>query len=765
MKTKTREFFVLRFVRKLAIAMIFLAALIPVGAECGGGQQKNPASKLHDAAKPVNPCCAITSIDATSGVVTAKVNSTGKSFQFKVSDAALLNSLKAGQGVFANFKTQRVSVNGLQPCCQITSLGAGAKPLGPVDGAKFGSAANPGTPCCQITSINRAGPVDGIVTAKVNATGQTFQYKVTDAALLNSLKVGQGVFANFKTRQVSVNGAGPCCDILSIGPLDALHGGMNPAGPVDGAKPLGPVDGARPAGPVDGVRLSANATEQFHAFKQRAQLLESKLQSANSAEAQQAGIERQKLLAEIDKWTTENGIATERSTQPRAPYPGGGGGGGSGGGATPGGSPVGGQPSCTPEKITGFFWCVLEGESTGSNGSPVCMYRCYKIFHEGASAPAAPAKAPSAPPAGSAGNSQKGSGSPTLKATAVASTSSVRSPTALQGASSISNAVVAPPQSSLVCSTKRKHLRAPVSQSVMIPSGATIYCLLSPLHSAAPITIQTNIPAVAQAPATVTPTGPTLQGNEPYADFSIPTTPIPETVPLTITATYQGGSASTSVTLARAAIKYFFCDPSWGTRPCNLPVIGGAAGGFGMAAPFALQLTAPADPDGLSVQVTGSDGYSGQAFIWGGSSGNWFSLPAKAVGAETPITYSVLDPLDGNTKTINAVLEPPITYQGSFVDGTSNVTNISGVPLDGKHVQVSFQILGDPPADGTPLKIQYGGATNLITGPATVGFPPGGTISFPVTILPCGVNPPCQVTVTAGNSVPTSSTATLAVYP
>lgn len=66
-------------------------------------------------------------------------------------------------------------------------------------------------PCCEITGINAA---TGVVTAKVKATGQSFQFKVTDAALLHTLKISQGVYANLATRQVSVNGMAPCCVIV-----------------------------------------------------------------------------------------------------------------------------------------------------------------------------------------------------------------------------------------------------------------------------------------------------------------------------------------------------------------------------------------------------------------------------------------------------------------------------------------------------------------------------------------------------------------------
>ena len=155
MKIKTRKFFALRIAWNLAMAMLFLAALILAGAECEAAQKKNPAGKLGDPAKPFNPCCSVTGLDAATGVITARVLSTGQTFQFKVTDSAQLSSLKMGQAVSANFQTQKVSVDGAGPCCNIVSLakgGAGNTALG----QNLGSAVNPAGPCCEITSIDLA---------------------------------------------------------------------------------------------------------------------------------------------------------------------------------------------------------------------------------------------------------------------------------------------------------------------------------------------------------------------------------------------------------------------------------------------------------------------------------------------------------------------------------------------------------------------------------------------------------------------------------
>ena len=51
--------------------------------------------------------------------MTAKNPATGKTFQFKVGDRALLKGLKVGQKVAADFGSGEVSVDGLDPCCNI----------------------------------------------------------------------------------------------------------------------------------------------------------------------------------------------------------------------------------------------------------------------------------------------------------------------------------------------------------------------------------------------------------------------------------------------------------------------------------------------------------------------------------------------------------------------------------------------------------------------------------------------------------------------
>ena len=76
-------------------------------------------------------------------------------------------------------------------------------------GAPMASAA---PPCCGVTNIAK----DGQITAKETNGARTFQFQVTDPALLRGLRVGAPVYANFDTKQVSLDGKKPCCTIVKI---------------------------------------------------------------------------------------------------------------------------------------------------------------------------------------------------------------------------------------------------------------------------------------------------------------------------------------------------------------------------------------------------------------------------------------------------------------------------------------------------------------------------------------------------------------------
>ncbi|HEV2340859.1 MAG TPA: hypothetical protein VGS15_03555 [Candidatus Acidoferrales bacterium] len=715
-----------------AALMACLILFASVAFAQAGDKLQRPAAKPQSVAKLPAPSSRVTSIDSSTGVVTAVVNSTGQTFQFRVTDPAQLKSLAVGQGVFANLKTSQVSFDGKTPAGTIIALGPvdGAKPLGPVDGAKplgpvdVAKPAGPvdgARPLGSVDVAKPAGPVDGakplgpvdglktpaaqiaqidsatgIVTARETSTGRTIQFRLADSSALKTVAPGQGVYVNYKAGQISLDGKTPAGTIIGLGPVD----GAKPLGPVDGAKPLGRVDVAKPAGPVDGAKPLGPVDGL-------------KTPAAPAAE-----------VVRVDSAT---GVAIGR------------------------------------EKATGrqFMFHIVDPSAAKSLAPGKGVYVNYKagqVSLDGKT-PAGPilmiGPAMNAPGATQTTGSAQNAGG--LMPNGQAATATLQSDT-------------------LACSTKRGHMGKPVAQNVMVPSGAPIYCRFQlPSRGLMPpdrqVALSYNPPgAVWYPPRTAQLTSPSgsLQGPNqgPYADFQINSRAIPQTVPLTISASFSSQSASTTVTLARAAISIFECDPSYltHTTACDVPVLAGQIGG-GYGSPISLYLTAPADPDGMSLSLTTSYGYSGQVSVTGGSSGAEVSFPGQAVGKETPFSVAIVDPLDGSIHTISGLLEPPVVTEIWF--GTSGVASLSGVPLDGEQVQVNLSLFGDPPADGSPLQIQYGGTPNLISGPATVPFPQSnyyGQMTFPVTVLPCGV-PPCQVTVTAGNSALSSKTATLTVIP
>lgn len=62
-----------------------------------------------------------------------------------------------------------------------------------------------------ITNIDRK----GVVTVTDLKSKQTFQFQVTDPALLRTLKVGQLVYPDFPNQKVSLDGQTICCEMVN----------------------------------------------------------------------------------------------------------------------------------------------------------------------------------------------------------------------------------------------------------------------------------------------------------------------------------------------------------------------------------------------------------------------------------------------------------------------------------------------------------------------------------------------------------------------
>jgi len=102
------------------------------------------------------------------------------------------------------------------------------------------------TPCCGVMEIAK----NGLITAKESKGTRTFQFQVADPALRSKLRVGSPVYANFDTRQVSLDGKKPCCTMLKIATAAKQ--------PMPGTTPAAP--GAAPPAQSGAAQLAGNVT-------------------------------------------------------------------------------------------------------------------------------------------------------------------------------------------------------------------------------------------------------------------------------------------------------------------------------------------------------------------------------------------------------------------------------------------------------------------------------------------------------------------------
>src|SRR5438128_3374587 len=141
-----------------------------------------------------------------SGVITAVVKATGTTFRFQVSSAQA-RGMKVGEAVIADFKTNSVSV---EDSTQHFSMLPGAI-----------------TPCCGITNVDAP---HGVATARVNATGATFQMIFDPLQSHDGIAGGTAFDANFQSGLAGIGsrnfrilstaagatkvfGGQPCCQV------------------------------------------------------------------------------------------------------------------------------------------------------------------------------------------------------------------------------------------------------------------------------------------------------------------------------------------------------------------------------------------------------------------------------------------------------------------------------------------------------------------------------------------------------------------------
>jgi hypothetical protein len=120
------------------------------------------------------------------------------------------------------------------------------------------STASAAAPCCAVTNIAKGGQI----TAQETRGARTFQFQVADPALRSKLRIGSPVYANFDTKQVSLDGKKSCCTILKISTAAKQPvPGTTPAAPRSPSSLPGTADVKTPASriaPAD-PRISAQA--------------------------------------------------------------------------------------------------------------------------------------------------------------------------------------------------------------------------------------------------------------------------------------------------------------------------------------------------------------------------------------------------------------------------------------------------------------------------------------------------------------------------
>ena len=219
------------------VSMLLLAVLLAALAPAAGAQALQPSS--------------ITVIDVRTGVVSAKVNTNGEAFQFRVTDPKLLAGLRVGREVYANFTTEQVSLDGKSMCCTIISAPQTAAPAaGQIFAQKTAPTPSASAPIAQPASReaaavpgaageiqNKLGPVQlctitalntytGVLTAKENATGQIITIghlqSIEGAKLFQTFKVGGKVDLQSKEGAALTSGSRVSVTVQGLPPVDGI---------------------------------------------------------------------------------------------------------------------------------------------------------------------------------------------------------------------------------------------------------------------------------------------------------------------------------------------------------------------------------------------------------------------------------------------------------------------------------------------------------------------------------------------------------------
>jgi hypothetical protein len=176
----------------LSPVIVLALAFAPLVAHAQHAVQP-PVKTAGDACCGASPCCEVTAIDVRTGRVSARSADPKRDFAFVVTDRAQLTQLKVGQPVFANFKTNRVSITGIAACCTIVPAAPTSAPAPPPPSTADKTTTKPTTSSLDSmkVDVSRIAPIEGTTTTAIrgvlsadseNTGGQTDQHRIVPAA-------------------------------------------------------------------------------------------------------------------------------------------------------------------------------------------------------------------------------------------------------------------------------------------------------------------------------------------------------------------------------------------------------------------------------------------------------------------------------------------------------------------------------------------------------------------------------------------------------
>ncbi len=707
------------------------------------------------------------------GTTTVKASSGGQSFRFLVKDAALLSSLKEGQEIFADFNTQEVfttsgqgggkavrlggiltdsfgkssagpvdsahpigpvdggrpigPVDGAHPIGPVdggrpigpvdgarpAGPGSGKNPAGPIGGANLGNAANLALSLSQITSIN---PASRVVAAKVNSTGQPFRFFVKDAALLNSLKEGEQIFADFNTQEVFAS-AGASGRGVRLGSILTDNYTKIGGGPAGGTNPPQRIGVTNPAGP--GATGGQPRTESAPVAP-----------GAPVAGPKQAG-------PRINR-------PTPPQIQNFAVFP----------GPIPGGQDDIGRVDLSAVPADAATIQISSDQpAVASVAAPVQISNSTTAVVVVKTHPVTK------------------STDVTLSAQVVGSSQvsttklTVRPPAPVTLECSPSTLIGGTP---IACKVWLDG-PAPGSAALAAKAGAATPNL------AAQIQISTNNSQVASVPGGAIP----VPAGATSAEFQVPTTAYPEPVDVVISASNQGSTPkSATVKLTAAAIRSFGCGFD-GNSSCETIPGYQNDNRFWMLMTFSGPTPAgfiTVSSNSGAVYICNSQSYCYPSLAvpqQAGAKSEVLSLLTNAVAVSTTATLSAKDPLSGLVKSAELKIDAPTPAGVRFLSQSGVLTSINNVLAGGQQVVTVLQLNGDEPDNGITFDVKYSASDaagnplqGAVTGPAQFTYGPlpqfasactavALTACFYTTVQPCEVNAPCKLTVTIGQATGT----------